>query len=329
MANATTTNSKPEGKYQISRRIGQGSFGDVYLGMNLASKTDEEVAVKIEAVGCDVPLLRTEANVYKLLIPFHGFPSIRYFGQEGDFNVLVLDLLGPSLEDLFNFCKRRFSMKTTLMLADQMISRLEHVHNVHYVHCDVKPENFLMGLRRNAHVVHLIDFGLAKKFRDPQTLKHVPYSEGRTLLGTARYASLNSMLGVEQTRRDDLESIGYMLVYFLKGSLPWQGFGSDHRKARSNRVAEAKMSTPLSKLCEGLPREFFDYLEYCQDLAYDADPNYEYLRGLFRTLFESRGYAYGSAFDWCIIQPNQLELVKDNSRVQARLVEEGYVLPNT
>mmetsp|Transcript_27303 Transcript_27303/g.20438 ORF Transcript_27303/g.20438 Transcript_27303/m.20438 type:complete len:135 (+) Transcript_27303:419-823(+) len=134
---------------------------------------------------------------------------------------MVIDLLGPSLEDLFKFCGGRFSLKTVLMIAHQILGTIARLHAKNFVHRDIKPENFLMGLGRKSHIVHLIDFGLAKRYRDGKTHQHIPYKENKNLTGTARYASVNAHLGIEQSRRDDLESIGYILVYFANGSLPW------------------------------------------------------------------------------------------------------------
>merc|ERR1712131_530941 len=177
-----------------------------------------------------------------------GIPAIRWAGSEGDYNVLVLELLGPSLEDLFNFCNRKFSVKTVLQLADQMISRIEYVHSKNFIHRDIKPDNFLMGLKKKGNMVYIIDFGLAKRYRDNVTSYRIPYKENKSLTGTARYASLNTHLGCEQSRRDDMESIGYILIYFLEGQLPWQGIQSTNRKAKYDIIAERKAATPIHKL---------------------------------------------------------------------------------
>ncbi|XP_019151311.1 PREDICTED: casein kinase 1-like protein 2 isoform X2 [Ipomoea nil] len=161
-------------KYRLGRKIGSGSFGEIYLGTNI--QTNEELAIKLENVKTKHPQLLYESKLYRILQGGTGVPNVRWFGVEGDFNVLVMDLLGPSLEDLFNFCSRKLSLKTVLMLADQMINRVEFVHTKSFLHRDIKPDNFLMGLGRRANQVYIIDFGLAKKYRDTSTHQHIPYS---------------------------------------------------------------------------------------------------------------------------------------------------------
>jgi len=184
------------------------------------------VAVKLEPVQSKRPQLLYEYQLYRVLAGSVGIANVRWYGVERDFNVLVLDQLGPSLEDLFNFCGRKFSTKTVLMLAEQCIVRIENLHEKGFLHRDVKPDNLLMGLGRRANQVYLIDFGLSKKYRDSRTQQHIPYCENKNLTGTARYASLNTHLGIEQGRRDDMESLGYLMMYLLRGSLPWQGLAA-------------------------------------------------------------------------------------------------------
>ncbi|CAB1313086.1 unnamed protein product [Coregonus sp. 'balchen'] len=244
-------------KYRLGRKIGSGSFGDIYLGVNIA--TGEEVAIKLEL----------------------GIPSIKWCGAEGDYNVMVMELLGPSLEDLFNFCSRKFSLKT--------ISRIEYIHSKNFIHRDVKPDNFLMGLGKKGNLVYIIDFGLAKKYRDARTHQHIPYRENKNLTGTARYASINTHLGIEQSRRDDLESLGYVLMYFNLGSLPWQGLKAATKRQKYERISEKKMSTPIEVLCKGYPSEFSTYLNFCRSLRFDDKPDYSYLRQLFRNLTAEDG----------------------------------------
>ncbi|XP_007973948.1 casein kinase I isoform X3 [Chlorocebus sabaeus] len=296
-------------KYRLGRKIGSGSFGDIYLGANIAS--GEEVAIKLECVKTKHPQLHIESKFYKMMQGGVGIPSIKWCGAEGDYNVMVMELLGPSLEDLFNFCSRKFSLKTVLLLADQMISRIEYIHSKNFIHRDVKPDNFLMGLGKKGNLVYIIDFGLAKKYRDARTHQHIPYRENKNLTGTARYASINTHLGIEQSRRDDLESLGYVLMYFNLGSLPWQGLKAATKRQKYERISEKKMSTPIEVLCKGYPSEFSTYLNFCRSLRFDDKPDYSYLRQLFRNLFHRQGFSYDYVFDW-----NMLKFGASSSQAQ-------------
>jgi len=222
--------------------------------------------------------------------------------------VMVMDILGPSLEDLFNFCSRKFTLKTVLMLADQKLARIEYVHSKNFIHRDIKPDNFLIGLgKRKVNQVYIIDFGLSKKYRDPRTHQHIPYVEHKSLTGTARYASVNTHLGVEQSRRDDLESLGFVLMYFNRGALPWQGLKAKTKKEKYNKIAEKKMSTPVEILCKHFPNEFATYLNYCRALRFEDKPDYSYLRRLFRDLFFRQGYAADYRFDWTVLNYQERE----------------------
>lgn len=287
-------------KYRLGRKIGSGSFGDIYLGTDITNA--EEVAIKLECVKTKHPQLHIESKIYKMMQGGVGIPTIKWCGAEGDYNVMVMELLGPSLEDLFNFCSRKFSLKTVLLLADQMISRIEYIHSKNFIHRDVKPDNFLMGLGKKGNLVYIIDFGLAKKYRDARTHQHIAYRENKNLTGTARYASINTHLGIEQSRRDDMESLGYVFMYFLRGSLPWQGLKAATKRQKYERISEKKMSTPIEELCKGYPSEFATYLNFCRSLRFDDKPDYSYLRQLFRNLFHRQGFTYDYVFDWNMLK---------------------------
>ncbi|GAA0140267.1 non-receptor serine/threonine protein kinase [Lithospermum erythrorhizon] len=292
------------GKFKMGRKIGSGSFGELYLGVNI--QNGEEVGIKREPVKTRHPQLHYESKIYVLLQGGIGVPGIKWFGVEGEYNVMVIDLLGPSLEDLFNYCNRTLSLKTVLMLADQLITRVEYMHSRGFLHRDIKPDNFLMGLGRKANQVYIIDFGLAKKYRDLQTHKHIPYRENKNLTGTARYASVNTHLGVEQSRRDDLESVGYVLMYFLRGSLPWQGLKAGNKKQRYDKISEKKVLTPIEGLCKSHPSEFVSYFHYCRSLRFEDKPDYSYLKRLFRDLFIREGYQFDYIFDWTILKHSRI-----------------------
>lgn len=228
-------------KFRLVRKLGAGSFGEVFSGIQLSD--GEEVAIKLEPMSNSQDQLLFESRVYKQMQGGIGIPRLRWYGQDQNFNVLVVERLGLSLEDLFDICGRRFSLKTVLQIADQMITRLEYFHSRSYIHRDIKPDNYLMGVGSHSNRIYLIDYGLAKRYRDGHTRRHIKYVQGKSLTGTARYASLNASLGGEQSRRDDLESLGFVFMYFVRGSLPWQGLKAANKRQKYEKIAEKKMAT--------------------------------------------------------------------------------------
>lgn len=303
-------------KFRIGKKVGSGSFGDIYHGTNLVS--GEEVAIKLESIRSRHPQLEYESKIYRYLSGGIGIPFIRWFGCEDEYNALVMDLLGPSLEDLFNYCQRRFTFKTVVMLALQLLARIQYIHGRSFIHRDIKPDNFLMGVAHRGNIVHVIDFGLSKKYRDFNTHKHIPYKENKSLTGTARYASINTHLGIEQSRRDDLESLGYVFIYFCKGSLPWQGLKATTKKQKYDRILEKKLSVPLEILCSGLPIEFKDYMSYVKNLRFDEKPDYFYLLQLFKNLLMQLEYHNDHLFDWTMVRYTKAMIEKQKLVLQQR-----------
>jgi len=298
------------GRFKLGRKLGSGSFGEIYIATDLSS--NEEVAVKLEHRKTKHPQLHIECRFYKVMQGGVGIPLVKYYGVEHDYNVMVMELLGPSLEDLFNFCNRKLSLKTVLLLADQLISRIEFIHGKNFIHRDMKPDNFLMGLGKKGNLCYVIDFGLAKKFRDPRTHQHIPYREHKNLTGTARYTSINTHLGIEQSRRDDMEALGYILIYFLNGTLPWQGLRAKTKAQKYEKISEKKLSTSVEELCKGAPAEFATYHNYVRSLRFEEKPDYAYLRQSIRNLFHRQGFSYDYVFDWNLMKNDPTQPPKDD-----------------
>ena len=247
------------------------------------------------------PQLRHEYKVYRELRGCNGFPRAHYYGSEGDYNYLVLDLMGSSLEELFRRRGNHFSLKTVIQIAVQLIDRLEEFHSKHVIHRDIKPDNMMLGGGLDSSTIYLIDFGLSKRYFDPKTGKHHIYEMGKSFRGTRRYSSINSMLGIEQSRRDDLESVAYVLIYFMRGGqLPWQGLKGAARDKKSKMIRDVKVATPVEALCEGMPPVFKEFLLFARGLEFSNRPDYDYARSLFLGLYDELGYdrADINMFDW-------------------------------
>ncbi|KAL0573570.1 Palmitoylated plasma membrane-bound casein kinase [Marasmius crinis-equi] len=298
---SSTSNGIVGSHYRVGKKIGEGSFGVVFEGTKLLSNTP--VAIKFEPRKSDAPQLRDEFRSYRTLNGTPGVPQVHHFGQEGLHNVLVIDLLGPNLEDLFDMCGRKFSIKTVCMAAKQMVTRVQAIHDKSLIYRDIKPDNFLIGVpgSKNANTIHIIDFGMAKHYRDPKTKVHIPYRERKSLSGTARYMSINTHLGREQSRRDDLESLGHVFMYFLRGGLPWQGLRAATNKQKYEKIGEKKQTTPIAELCEGFPEEFAIYMNYVRKLGFEESPDYDFLRELFTKVLKTLDEPEDGVFDWMLL----------------------------
>lgn len=282
------------------------------------------MAIKLENIDlADFPKVENEERVYESLSGGVGISKMRLLGEDGDFYFTISDLLGPSLQDLFVFCDRKFSLKTVLLLADQMIRRIKYVHNKSFLHLDIKPGNFVMGTGRLGNLVHIIDFGMSREYIDDQT-NHIPYREGIFPIGTYAFISINTHLGISMckikmcdmdltvlavpSRRDDLESLGYVLIYLHRGFLPWlspEGSTSVDDATPEERIKvikEKKMNTSIEDLCKGLPSAFASYFKYVRALRFDARPNYVYLLRIFRDLYARRRFSHDYMFDWTVKQ---------------------------
>lgn len=289
-------------RFTLGAPIGNGAFGQVFVAYD-NQKQRREVAVKLEKSNCKHPQLRFEAKVYYELQGQPGVPKLVHFGQDGQYNVLVIQRLGHSLEHLFKYCNHKFSLKTVLLLADQMLTRLETLHDNRVIHRDLKPDNFVFGLGKHCNELYLIDFGLSKCYVHPDTHVHIPFQTGKSLIGTPRYASINNHRGIEQSRRDDLESLAYLLLYFLNGRLPWQATEKAKSTVKKTTVsfqtiADWKERVSAEDICPGAPKQLIALLQYSQALGFYERPDYSRLRLLLTELFDSKNFVRDGRFDW-------------------------------
>lgn len=272
-------------KYVITNKLGSGSFGDVYLANDAKGK---EYAIKAEKKNddCDDKLY-SEYKIYNSLTN-KGFnensrkykiPKIYDFLKSNEYNLLVMQCLGNNLDNWFEKYDKKFNLGTVLKLGYVITSMIENLHENGYIHRDIKPTNFMTGKHNNRNTLYLLDFGLTKKYINNG--KHIHCKFENSLIGTARYASINVHIGIEPSRRDDLESVGYMLIYFLKGVLPWQGLQKNKGSDKYKMIREKKILIEIDELCGNLPQCFADYIIYCRSLQYNEKPNYSYLKKLF------------------------------------------------
>ena len=333
--------------FVLLTKIGHGSFGDIILAYSLKEKT--EVILKKEKKEDEKSShLHIELKAYQTLLDIsnttditgakpilqleiQGLPKFYGFGDKGDYYYLIEEFLGPNLAQLLKYCgKKKFTLGTVCLIAMQMLNRIEYIHKRHYLHRDIKLDNICIGNEENTNTLYLIDFGLAKRFKDNKTNQHIPYRERKLLsfIGNERYASYNVHLGLEQSRRDDLISIGYNLIYMLKGGLPWQGIKG---KDRTNKIGQKKIQIPNDVLCNGLPNEFLHYLNYCKNLKFEERPDYKFLKGLFGKLL---GLVISNfnlmrnqiIFDWCFKDVEEvwsIYLNKDENSKNTKKEEES------
>lgn len=265
-------------EYKLLREIGSGSFGEVYLAKN---KENEKFAAKIEKKGTH-SRLKDEYNFYKKLYNRglkSGIPKIISFIETPNCNMLVMELLGKNLDELLEENSGIFDLSTVLKIGINIIDLLKCIHDVGFIHRDIKPNNFMTGYKSSSRNLYIVDFGLSKQYINQK--EHINFKIERSLVGTARYASINVHMGFEPSRRDDLEAVGYMLIYFLKGKLPWQGLKKDKNDDHVKLIGDVKMYTDIKKLCEDIPVCFGTYISYCKKLQFDETPNYNYLKKLF------------------------------------------------
>ena len=282
-----------EDKYELLEKIGEGTFGKIFRGKNKI--TEEFVAIKIEKdKNKGSILLKNEARIYQSVLGIFGVPSMRSYGMEGKYSYLVMDLLGQTLEDIKVKQGGRLPLRMTILLGLQMLKRVEDLHKKHIVHRDIKPANFVFGIDNKKSILHMVDFGLGRYYKDTDDV-HTVLETGRKLTGTARFVSLNVHDGLTPSRRDDIESIGYILMYLLNGYLPWQDVTGVDKKDQDRNIGENKRKTCFWTVYQNIPGEFVTFILYCRKLSYDAEPNYEYLSCLLKNLHRLDDNLFGAS----------------------------------
>ena len=269
-------------KYKLKKKLGEGAFGDVYMGSSI--ENNELVAIKVEPRKIAKPLLETEAFFLYSLRGL-GIPEVLSFGRLKNYNVLIEPLLDKSLFEIFAERRKRLALEDICLIAIQILDRIQWVHSKNIVHRDIKPDNFLIG-RKDPNIIYLIDFGLSKKYKSSTTGKHIRFGFTGKLTGTVRFASANALRGGEQSRRDDLESIGYMIIYFMRGKLPWQGVTGNKKMERYLKIYKMKKNVAPEDLCKSLPRQMTEYIKYVKGLEFEQDPDYNFLRNLFNSILK-------------------------------------------
>ena len=281
-------------RYKLLKRLGAGSFGCIYS----AEYENQYYAIKLENKNQGQNLLENEAYIMSYLNG-PGLPAVKSYGYSSKYNILVMELMGKSLEDIFeNFVVKKMSVRCVCNIAYQMMEIMEYIHKKHIIHRDIKPDNFVIGRGEKKKYIYILDFGLAKKYRSSRTLEHYPVFKSKNLVGTARYASINALNGLTQSRRDDLEAIGYVLMYFLRGKLPWQGIPVKNKEERYRKIMEKKVATSAEELCQGFPEEFINYINYTRNLEYEQNPDYTFLKNLFVNILKKDDQIIDCYYDW-------------------------------
>ena len=286
-------------KYKILKKIGEGSFGLVYSGKNI--NNDNYVAIKFEPKNQTLLILERETYLLYYLRGL-GIPEVITYGQNNKYNILIQTLLGKSIHYYFHKNNKKLSMKDCCMIGIQILDRLEYIHSKYIIHRDVKPDNFLVG-NPDINIIYLIDFGFAKKYMSTRTGKHAKFAIKKKWSGTLRFASENTLRGVVQSRRDDLESLCYLLVYFMKGNLPWDN-ACRCQNEDIKLIYKMKKFIQPELLCNNLPQEICEFTKYCKKLNFEQKPDYNYLRHLLLNILNNQNDKNDLNFSWIVNNKN-------------------------
>ena len=300
-------------KFRPIKHLCKGAFCDIYAGINILTK--EKVAIKVEERYKMDKNLETECY-FLFSLKGLGIPKVISFGHNKEYDILVMPLLGKSLHEIQSTKNFNFEFKDICLMAIQIIERIQWVHSQKIIHRDIKPDNFLIGLD-DPNIIYLIDFGLSKKYRSSITGNHIKCTRIKKFVGSLRYASINALRLREQSRRDDLESIGYMLIYLIKGKLPWDNIKIDNKRTSYLKFSQYKKNISPELLCNNLPEEFLDSIKYVRNLNFEDEPDYNYLKSLFQIMLNKQGFEEKKIFfSW--INENNISRIKKEINLSKR-----------
>lgn len=313
------------GSYELDQIIGRGRFGRVYKGTH--TDTGELVAVKLEDRRQESKLLEEAETIKNIRKTCKGVPEIYRIGNSNKWNYMIMSYLGPNLEELFIYCKRQFSLKTSVLLSLQVFNIIKGIHENGIIHRDIKPDNFVIGFGESHNKIFLIDFGLSISFIDKHTMQHKGYEHKHQFTGSFRYSSINNHKGIQQSRRDDLESISYMMLYFYKGKLPWQNIPAKDKRDKLKKTYEKKRDTPLEDLCSDCPKEFKQIVKYCRNLGYKEKPDYSFIKYMLTKVKRRNKIRNDGKFDWNIdndTDSSQIEMKRELENIKQIKIQKTY-----
>ena len=302
------------GKYKVIKKIAEGTQSTIYSGENI--KTGEGIAIKTEKKNDNTCLLEQEINILIKLKQHEGIVNLISCGKRKNNLILIEKLLGKSLDVLFLDSSKKFTLPDICQIAIQCLDRLEYIHSKEIIHCDIKPENFAIGIK-DPNVIYLIDFGLCQDYIDIKTGKHKNFRFTGYMTGTARYASRNALKGNQLSRRDDVESFIFMILYFLSKKLPWQGTRAKTLTARYKKIYLAKKDFKYHDFCKNYPKEIVQCIEYIYFLKFNEKPNYEYMRKLFKKILKDINFPKKDYFSWMENMQN-LETIRKRAHSETK-----------
>lgn len=313
------------GNYQLDKIIGRGRFGRVYKGIH--SRTGQFVAVKLEDRRTESKLLDEAKTIKAIRKHCSGVPEIYRIGNSTKWNYMIMSYLGPNLEELFIYCKRRFSIKTTILLSLQIFNIIKEIHETGIIHRDIKPDNFVIGFGETHNTIYLIDFGLSISYINNKTMQHRDYEHKHQFTGSFRYSSINNHKGIQQSRRDDLESICYMMIYFYKGILPWQNIPAEDKREKLKKTYQRKKDVSIDELCSECPKEFKQIVSYCRKLGYKETPDYSYIQYLLKKIKKKYKIKNDDDYDWNLdndTDSSQLVMKQELENIKRIKIQKAY-----